>query len=248
MRILCTLLFWSLITVSTIVFTILGCLAVLIPVFGCRYWVITRWSWVFVTLAKHLRGVTYQVDFDQPLPSTPCIIVANHQSAWETFLMQCVFPPQSWVLKRSLLWIPIFGWGLALLRPIAINRGSPKQAAREVQEKGLKRLKEGLWVVIFPEGTRVPPGEEKTFSKSAARLAEASGVPIIPVAHNAGTVWPTKGPAKSGHIMVRVGRSFSSNGRSVENLHKDVSTWIQTHRRALEAKRPDSPHLEHTSQ
>jgi 1-acyl-sn-glycerol-3-phosphate acyltransferase len=119
--------------------------------------------------------------------------MSNHTSAWETVALFVIFPPQVWVLKRELLWIPFVGWGLKLLRPIAINRGEGHRAVNQVIEQGKERLADGLWVIIFPEGTRVSRARTRKFGVSGALLATATGKMVVPVSHNAGTFWPRRG-------------------------------------------------------
>ncbi|MBT4330692.1 MAG: 1-acyl-sn-glycerol-3-phosphate acyltransferase, partial [Gammaproteobacteria bacterium] len=164
------------------------------------------------------------------------IIFSKHQSAWETMAFQSIFPPQVWVLKQSLLWIPIFGWGLALLKPIAIDRGAGRKALQQVVKQGTDRLQSGIWVVIFPEGTRLPPGEKKKFAGGGAVLANKSGYPIIPVAHNAGSFWARRGLLKRpGTIEVRIGAPIDSKNRSSSEINQQAEQWINEQMEALES-------------
>lgn len=191
------ILFYIFIIPITIYFAITGLLFAPLPA-NIRYWYISRWSHIFIYLAKTICDIKYNITGIENLKSSPAIVIANHQSMWETVFMQVLLPPQSWVLKKQLLRIPFFGWGLALLNPIAIDR-TKFYSVKELITKGAQRLAQGRWVVIFPQGTRVRYGTNKKFNKSGAALAHATQTPIIPIAHNAGKFWP-KGffPRKSG--------------------------------------------------
>ena len=167
-----------------------------------RYRVITLWSRLIVRVAERLCGIRYRVLGADRIPRAPFIILANHQSAWETLAFQVIFPPQVWVVKRELLWLPLFGWGLAMLTPIAIDRGSGARALRQMLEQGRDRLAQGFCIVIFPEGTRVAPGERREFHAGGAWLAVQTATPVLP--------WPTM-PARS---YGRARRSSSIRARS----------------------------------
>ena len=202
---------------------------ILIP-FSWRYRFITAWSHLSIIYAKYICGLRYHIRGLEHLPKTNAILVSNHQSTWETIFLQKLLPVQSWVLKRELLQIPFFGWGLALLQPVAINRSSGRAAITQLMEQGLARLKLGRWLVLFPEGTRVSPQAYKKFSKSAAALAEASGYPILPMAHNAGEFWPRGWWLKKpGVIEIVLGPLIKPQGHSLESLHAATETWIREH-------------------
>jgi 1-acyl-sn-glycerol-3-phosphate acyltransferase len=161
--------------------------------------------------------------------SGPAIVFSKHQSAWETFALQCIFPSQIWVAKRELLWIPFFGWGLALMKPIAIRRGTGRAAVTQLIQQGEARLKDGLWVIIFPEGTRVPPGQRGRYRIGGAVLAEHSGYPIVPVAHNAGEFWPRRSFIKyPGTIQVRIGKPIIPAGKPAQELMEAAELWIES--------------------
>lgn len=158
----------------------------------------------------------------------PAIVCAKHQSTWETFALQRIFPSQIWVAKRELLWLPFFGWGLALMKPIAIKRGTGRAAVTQLLRQGRERLKEGLWVIIFPEGTRVPPGKKGRYRIGGGILAEHSGYPIVPVAHNAGEFWPRHSFIKlPGTIQVRIGKPILPDGKSAQSLMDATEAWIE---------------------
>jgi len=156
------------------------------------------------------------------------IIFCKHQSAWETFALQVMFPEQCWVLKKELLWIPLFGWALALTQPIAIDRSKKSKSFRQIIKQGTQRLKSGRWVVIFPEGTRTAPGERKKYMVGGALLAEKSGYPVIPVAHNAGEFWKRNAFIKyPGTIQVRIGEMIDSKSISARELNQKAENWIE---------------------
>ncbi|MGH8718586.1 MAG: lysophospholipid acyltransferase family protein, partial [Burkholderiales bacterium] len=163
------------------------------------------------------------------LPSTPAIILSKHQSAWETLAYQVIFPPQVLVLRKSLLRIPFFGWGLALMSPIAIPTGSPQTALRQLLKQGEARLRQGFWVVIFPEGTRVPPGETGNYQAGGALLATRTGAPVVPIAHNAGELWKRRAFLKySGTITVSIGRMIEPAGLKPAELLARAASWIES--------------------
>src|SRR5213593_359769 len=199
-----------------------------------RYRIISGWSRLVIWLAKNVLGIHYRVIGMENLPPTPGVILAKHQSAWETLAFQHIFPPQVLVLKRELLWIPFFGWGLALMSPIAIDRSRGAAALRSIARRGRERLEQGFWVVVFPEGTRVRPGERREYQVGGAWLAAASGAPIVPVAHNAGLLWPrnafVKGP---GVITVRIGPPIDTRNRDAQTVNSLAESWIEEQQRTL---------------
>jgi 1-acyl-sn-glycerol-3-phosphate acyltransferase len=199
-----------------------------------RYQIISGWSRLVVFLARVLLGIDWRVEGRENLPSRPSVILAKHQSAWETLAFQQIFPPQVHVLKRELLWIPFFGWGLALMSPIAIDRSRGFAALRNIARRGRERLEQGFWIVVFPEGTRVAPGERRHYQLGGAWLAAASGAPIVPVAHNAGRVWPRNSFLKRpGTVTVRIGPPIDTANRDAKMLNALAETWIEEQQKAL---------------
>lgn len=222
------------VAVVTISVVVLLPLMVLVP-FRWRRAFVGLWPAVVLWWLKVTCGIDYRVEGRQHIPARPAVVLAKHQSAWETIAFQLIFPTQTWVLKRELLWIPLFGWGLAATRPIAIDRKAGKKALRQVVEQGTERLREGLWVVVFPEGTRVPPGEKGRYAQGGATLAVKAGVPIVPVAHNAGSFWPKQGFCKwPGTIAVRIGPVIEPNGRSAAEVTREAEAWIEAQMPFLE--------------
>jgi 1-acyl-sn-glycerol-3-phosphate acyltransferase len=199
-----------------------------------RYRIISGWSRLVVRLARVLCGIRWSVQGREHLPAHPSVILSKHQSAWETLAYQEIFPPQVLVLKEELLWIPFFGWGLALMSPIAIDRASGRAALRDIARRGKERLAQGFWVVIFPEGTRVPVGERRPYQQGGAWLAAQCGVPVVPVAHNAGRLWPKNAFLKrSGMVTVRIGPPIPTAGRDAKQVSADAETWIEAQQQTL---------------
>ncbi|MGH8729570.1 MAG: lysophospholipid acyltransferase family protein [Burkholderiales bacterium] len=194
-----------------------------------RYQVISRWSRLVIALARWLLKIDYRVLGKEHLPSTPAIILSKHQSAWETLAYQAIFPPQVLVLRKSLLHIPFFGWGLALMSPIAITTGSKQTALRQLLKQGEARLRQGFWVVIFPEGTRVAPGETGTYQAGGALLATHSQTPVVPVAHNAGELWGRRAFLKyPGTITVSIGKTIEAVDLKPAELLTRAASWIES--------------------
>ena len=199
-----------------------------------RYRIISGWSRLVVYVAKIILGIDWRIEGAEHLPARPAVILAKHQSAWETMAFQLIFPPQVHVLKRELLWIPFFGWGLALMSPIAIDRSRGVAALRAIARKGRERLEQGFWVIVFPEGTRVRPGERRPYQLGGAWLAAASGAPIVPVAHNAGLFWPRNAFLKRpGTVTVRIGPAIESADRDPKALNELAEKWIEEQQKAL---------------
>jgi 1-acyl-sn-glycerol-3-phosphate acyltransferase len=193
-----------------------------------RYRIITAWSRLIVRSAELICGIRYRILGAENIPREPCIIMAKHESAWETLAFQVIFPPQVWVVKRSLLWIPFFGWGLAMLSPIAIDRKAGHKALRQMLEQGRDRLRRGFSIVVFPEGTRVAPGETGAYQIGGAWLAEKTGAPVLPVAHNAGSYWPKNALLKRpGLVTVSIGPLFHAKGEKPAALMQNIARWIE---------------------
>ncbi|MDX1314625.1 MAG: lysophospholipid acyltransferase family protein [Eudoraea sp.] len=182
-------------------------------------------------LLRFICGLTYSVEGLENLPeNSACIIMSKHQSAWETITFRGIFPAnQAWVLKRELMFIPIFGWALAVVQPIAINRKAGREAMKQVVEQGLLRLSQNRNVIIFPEGTRVAPGERKRYGAGGSLLAAKADVPVIPVAHNAGVFWKRRGLNKyPGNIQVVIGPAINTKGMSASEINQNVEEWIES--------------------
>jgi len=194
-----------------------------------RYRIITLWSRLVVWLAQVICGVRYQVRGLENLPRQPSIVLAKHQSAWETIAFEVFLPPQVWVLRRSLLRVPFFGWGLAMMSPIAIDRGAGMQALKQMLEQGRERLAQGFWIIIFPEGTRIAPGQRGRYQIGGAWLAVHTGAPVLPIAHNAGRLWRKNAFLKfPGTIIVSIGKPIDPQGLTPEELNRRVEDWVET--------------------
>ena len=199
-----------------------------------RYRIISGWSRLILLLSRVILGIEWRVEGRENLPSRPAVILAKHQSAWETLAFQHIFPPQVHVLKRELLWIPFFGWGLALMSPIAINRSRGMRALRTIARRGRERLAQGFWVVVFPEGTRVAPGVQREYQPGGAWLACAARAPVVPVAHNAGLLWPRNAFLKrAGTVTVRIGPPIDAANRDPKIINELARKWIEEQQEAL---------------
>jgi len=220
-------LFATLVVAITPPYALLSWLVAPLPA-RARYRIVTSWSHIVIALARSICRIHYRVEGHPAPASGPYIVLAKHQSAWETLAFQVLFPPQVLVLKRGLLWVPFFGWGLATLSPITVKRGAPAQTLRRLLDQGKNRLAQGFWIVVFPEGTRVRPGERARFQGGGAWLACRTNVPVIPVAHNAGALWPKNGFLKfPGTVTVSIGAPIDPSGRKAEELNRTVEDWIE---------------------
>jgi 1-acyl-sn-glycerol-3-phosphate acyltransferase len=200
-----------------------------------RYRLISAWSRLIIAGAEKICGIRYRVLGADHIPPPPFIVLAKHQSAWETLAFQTIFPPQTWVVKRELLWIPFFGWGLAMLSPIAIDRAAGARALRQLLDQGRDRLARGLCIIMFPEGTRMPPGARAPYQAGGAWLATQTATPVLPVAHNAGTLWRRKAFLKyPGLITVSVGAPIDPQGLTHQELNRRVEDWIETEMKRVE--------------
>ena len=193
-----------------------------------RFRIISKWSVFNLWWLKVTCNLDFEVTGRENIPATAGIIMCKHQSAWETLALQLIFPPQVWVLKRELLWIPIYGWCLAAMQPIAIDRQSGIKAMRQVIRDGRKRLDEGLWIVVFPEGTRVAPGARGNYQPGGGMLAQQLECPVIPIAHNSGYYWPRNSFRKwPGTIKMVIGPSIDTHGKSAREITGAVENWIE---------------------
>lgn len=200
--------------------TLIALLSVVLPI-NLRMHVISGWARSVTWLLKVICGLKHEVIGLENIPNEPVIFACKHQSAWETIALQTIIPPAAWILKRELLWIPIFGWGLACIKPIAINRGDKKAALASVLEQGIQAIKDKRNILVFPEGTRTAYGSEAKYKQGASRLAIATGAKIVPIAHNAGKYWKKQGLMKNaGTIQVVIGEPFSASQNMSETTDK----------------------------
>lgn len=193
-----------------------------------RYRIISGWALSVMWLLRVLCGIRMEVRGAENIPATPAILLCKHQSAWETIALQKVFPPQVWVLKRELLWLPFFGWGLAMTSPIAIKRSDGKGAVKQLLKQGKERLQMGFFVVIFPEGTRIPYGQRGKYKIGGALLSASTGVPVVPIAHNAGKLWGRNSFMKRpGVITMSIGTPINPEGLKAEEINRRAEEWIE---------------------
>jgi len=222
-----SLLFTAYMMVSACVFGAFMSLCFWAP-YRFQFEVARLWARCLFWVLERLCGLKYVVEGRERIPPGNHIVMSNHTSAWETIAQFVIFPPHVWVLKRELLWIPFVGWGLKLLRSIAIDRGVGHRAVNQVVEQGKARLADGLWVIIFPEGTRVVTGETKRFGVSGALLAAATGKLMIPLSHNAGAFWPRRSIIKRpGTIRVVIGEAISPQGKNPRQLNEEARLAIE---------------------
>ncbi len=228
MTFLRSLLFLLVQIIFTMFFALAALPAALLPPLP-RYRVVTWWARAMSLPIRHLLGIRHRVLGLEHLPANgPAIVMAKHQSAWETIVFQLIFPPLAFVLKKELLRIPFFGWGLAMISPIAIDRDAGREALRDIESQGARRLDQGFWVLIFPEGTRTRFGEKGKYQIGGAWLAAKSGVPVIPVAHDAGRLWPKNAFLKHpGLVTVSIGPPIPTAGKKPGAINAEVEAWIE---------------------
>ena len=221
-----SLLFYLAMTVVTVIYAPIALLTFPFS-FRTRFYIITSWGRLNLRFLEWFCNLHYQVEGREHLPDTTALAFAKHQSTWETLAFQEILPPQTWVLKRELLRIPFFGWGLAMLDPIAIDRASGRQALQQMVEQGTERLATDHWVVVFPEGTRMPVGKRRRFGYGGAKLAAESGHPVVPIAHNAGEFWRRHGFIKyPGVVQVKIGKPIETAGRDPAEINAEAEGWI----------------------
>lgn len=188
-----------------------------------------NWGKVNLWGLEIICGLRYRVSGIENLPSSNCIVLCKHQSAWETIALRALLPAEStWVLKQELLWTPFFGWALAAFRPIAVDRRKVQRSIRKLLKEGRYWLDKGQWIVIFPEGTRVTHGERKSYSQGGSMLAQRTGYPVLPIAHNAGVFWGRRDIKKySGQIDLVIGKTVDPDGLSSAEIIRKVEDWIE---------------------
>jgi len=236
MALLRSILFNLGILVITPIFSILAILLFPLPAVT-RSRLVSGWAHCSMFWLALTCGLRFRVIGRENIPDHACVVLAKHQSAWETIAFQTIFPPQIWVMKRSLLWIPFLGWAFAALRAIAIDRSAGREALKQMVTQGKDRLARGLWVVIFPEGTRIAPGERGKYHIGGAWLATHTQATVVPVAHNAGEFWRKNSFIKMpGVITVSIGKPIESKGMKPDALNQVVESWIETEMETLSSK------------
>lgn len=232
-------LLWSLLTAPLVV----GGALLLRGLWGYRLgklWRLgTQWG------VETLLGIRPRVIGLENMPAEPCLILAKHQSAWETMTLQDIVPDGAYcvfVLKKELLKLPLIGWGLAAMKMISIDRSAGRDALDQVVTQGRERLQQGFYVIIFPEGTRVAPGDKKRYKPGGAYLATRVGCKVVPVAHNAGELWPRQAFLKRpGTVTISIGPAFDPTGMTEADVNRRVEGWIEGEMRRLAPHRyPDA--------
>jgi 1-acyl-sn-glycerol-3-phosphate acyltransferase len=207
--------------------------------FAVRFGLARTWGRSMLWAGRVICGLDYVVEGRENIPERPSVIMIKHSTVFEAYAQLAVFPPQTWVVKRELMWIPIFGWGLAALKPIAIDRRAGHTAVSQVIEQGRAKIADGIWVTIFPEGTRVLPGVVRKYGVSGAALASEVGCPVLPVAHNAGDFWPRRSLRKRpGLIRFCIGPAIDTDGRSPREINEAVRQWIETKMAEISRQEP----------
>ena len=226
MQFILSLIFTIYMMVSACVFGLVMALCFWLP-YRAQFNIARTWARILFWLLHKLCGLTFVVEGRERIPSGNHIVMSNHTSAWETVAQFLIFPPQVWVLKRELLWIPFIGWGLKLLRPISINRGAGHRAVTQVVDQGRARLADGLWIIIFPEGTRVVSGEKRKYGVGGALLATTANKFVVPLSHNAGDFWVRRGILKKrGTVRVIIGEPIDATGKDPRRLNEEVRQSI----------------------
>jgi 1-acyl-sn-glycerol-3-phosphate acyltransferase len=215
---------------------------ILVPLGGFHFrvacWVAQLYGRIMLVWARIACGIRYRIHGWENVPDFPVVAMAKHQSAWETIFMDARFPPQCWIVKKELLWLPFVGWGLMAIRCIAIDRSSGHSARDQIVEQGAKRIKQGMWISIFPEGTRIAPGQKGRYGIGGAILAARTGTPILPIAHNAGEVWPRYAFRKHpGVVDVVIGPLIRTEGRDAVSINNEVEAWIEGRMREISPER-----------
>ncbi|MCP1661078.1 lysophospholipid acyltransferase family protein [Neisseria perflava] len=231
------LLYWLILCVSLIILFPFILLAALVPHGAHRMaqvWVrILNWS------LKHVIGLKYRLIGAENIPAAPSIICAKHQSGWETLALQEIFPPQVYVAKRELFKIPFFGWGLKLIKTIGIDRSNRREANDQLARQGLARKNEGYWIAIFPEGTRIAPGQRGKYKLGGARMAKLFEMDIVPVALNSGEFWPKNSFLKyPGEITVVVGKPIAYDSGSEADIMGECEQWIEARQAEISGQGP----------
>ncbi|WP_340124339.1 lysophospholipid acyltransferase family protein [Methylobacter svalbardensis] len=221
------LLFVGIFTTATVVGILL--ISGMLTTFNIRWKIGYVWCAIISWMTKVFCGLTYEVEGLENIdPQHPAVILSNHQSAWETLALRYILPPHSVVIKRELLYFPIWGWSLLTLKSIVINRKNQRASLRALLEQGTRYLNEGLSVLVFPEGTRAGAREVLKFNIGGAMLAHKTGFPVIPVAHNAGDFWPRYSFLKyPGVIKLKIGPAIETKGRKAGDINAEAEAWIK---------------------
>lgn len=203
------------------------------------YYVATFWGDIIMFLLKYVLGITPRISGAENIPETPCVVLSKHQSALDIFVLLRVFKPQIWVFKRELLKIPFFGWALATTNPIAIDRSAGRKALKLMIERGTEKLKNGFWILLYPEGTRTIPGKKGVYKGGGMLLAQKAGVDIVPVALNTGLFWQKgNGVVNNGAVDIVIGKPISTKDKEIKAITAEVESWIEENSLAITLNHP----------
>lgn len=220
-------IYWLLMVLSGIVIGFLTVFTFPLPV-DRRYRFARSWAVLNLWLLRHICKLSHTVEGRENIPEQGVVVLCKHQSTWETIALQLILPSVRWVLKRELLRVPFFGWGLAMMDPIAIDRAAGHKAVAQLIEQGRPMLAAGYWVVVFPEGTRTHPGKKKRYKMGGSVLAVETGHPVVPIAHNAGEFWPRHSFLKwPGTITLRIGPVIHTGDKTAEQVNAQAHDWIE---------------------
>ncbi len=233
----CLHLLWMLVTVVPVALYLM--LSAVLGASGHRLYRLARfWLWLSIVGAKTILGIRYRVEGEANLPAgdLPAVLLVKHQSTYETFLMPVIMPRDlAYVFKKELLYVPFFGWAIGRLDMIHIDRRLRKQAFHKVAQQGRALLQRRVWIIMFPEGTRIERGQTGEYKSGGARLAIDAGVPVVPIAVNSGLCWPRKAFIKRpGLVTVSIGKPIQSVGRDPDELMAEVQQWIESEMRRLD--------------
>jgi len=232
-----SLLFTVVMVVATVVWSAVCMLVSPLP-YNKRYWVTSRWNVFIIWCARVICGIEYEIKGAENFPDAPAVVLSKHQSAWETIFLLAYLPrPLVFVFKKEILYIPFFGWAMAALRMIPIDRKQGKNAFRHVVAHGKRRLKDGQWIIMFPEGTRIPVGQTGKYKSGGTRLAIETGALVVPIALNSGECWPKNSFIKRpGKVTVSIGKPIAPDGQTPDGMMEQVENWIESEMRVI------SPH------
>ena len=233
-QVLRSAIFTLVMTIATCLWVIPCIIARLFPYHIC-FAIVSGWCTFNVSCARIICGIKYEIHGLENIPDQPCVIMSNHQSTWETLAYPSIFPTLTWVIKKELLYVPFFGWGIASTQPIALNRSQGKKALRQLIKDGREKINLGRYILIFPEGTRIPYGEERALKAGGFVLAKQAKVNILPVAHDSGRLWPRNGFLKTpGTIQLRIGKVIETQDLSAEQMRAAYARWLKSTRQDID--------------
>ncbi|CAG7597178.1 lysophospholipid acyltransferase family protein [Candidatus Vallotia tarda] len=230
MRVIRSMLFFVYLIIYTILYACACC--IMFPFLNVRqrYQIAIGWCHSTLWVLRHIVGASWRIEGIENLPEGPAVLLPKHQSAWETLAFPVIMPrPLCYVFKRELLYLPFFGWVLRMLKMLHIDRNKRHSSFKSIIREGMERIAEGSWIIIFPEGTRMPAGKRGKYQTGGTRLAVAAGVPVVPIAHNAGYVWPRNSFLKNaGIVTVSIGKPIDTFNMNANEIIELVEEWIET--------------------